>query len=81
MKSHKLKINWPNGTCTTSNIENCWLDEARKAGIVIPTGCLNGSCGACEIDIDGKTIRACITRTSIKKSDEITVEFTSDPYW
>ena len=37
-----------------------WFSSAEKAGLEIPTGCLTGSCGACEIDVNGETVRACI---------------------
>ena len=46
-----------------------------------PTGCLGGSCGACEIDVNGKTIRACIATVPASKSGELSVELASDPYW
>ena len=81
MKKDSIKIKWPNGTYSISNEENYWLDEARKAGVNIPTGCLNGSCGACEIDINGETIRACISKVHKPQSEEIKVEFTTDPFW
>ncbi|MFY7934654.1 MAG: 2Fe-2S iron-sulfur cluster-binding protein, partial [Microcystis aeruginosa] len=31
------------------------LDVAKKAGIDIPTGCLMGSCHACEVELDDGT--------------------------
>ncbi|MEY3726468.1 MAG: hypothetical protein RI971_1045 [Chloroflexota bacterium] len=52
-----------------------------QAGFSIPTGCLGGSCGACEIDVNGKTIRACIATVPPSKSGALTVEFATDPYW
>ena len=58
-----------------------WFVNADKAGIDIPTGCLTGSCGACEIDVDGETIRPCITEIKYNEKSEINIEFTSDPYW
>ena len=58
-----------------------WFVSAHKAGIDIPTGCLTGSCGACEIDVDGETIRPCITEIKSSKNSEINIEFTSDPFW
>ena len=32
------------------------LDVAKRAGVVIPTGCLMGSCHACEVEIDEENI-------------------------
>ena len=29
------------------------LDVAERAGVCIPTGCLMGSCHACEVEVDG----------------------------
>ena len=29
------------------------LDVAKRAGLSIPTGCLMGSCHACEVEVDG----------------------------
>lgn len=36
------------------------LTVADRAGVQIPTGCLAGSCRACEVEIDGDLICACI---------------------
>ena len=81
MKNSEIKINWPNGTFSISRNGTDWLQEARKAGVKIPTGCLNGSCGACEINVNGVTIRACISKIKKSASSELNVEFWSDPYW
>lgn len=38
------------------------LEVAKRAGITIPTGCLMGSCHACEVELeDGTPICACIS--------------------
>ena len=55
--------------------------EAEKAGVSIPTGCLSGSCGACEIEVDGEIVRACITTIPKLKKKKVKVEFAGDPYW
>ena len=81
MKKSKIRITWPN------NIEICayegddWFSIAQKAGIEIPTGCLTGSCGACEIDVNGETVRACISNIKKSKEDSLIVSFTTDPFW
>ena len=74
-------IQWPNGQKTYCSAGMDWLQAAREAGFSIPTGCLGGSCGACEIDVNGKTIRACIATVPASKSGELSVELASDPYW
>ena len=80
MKKPLIKINWPNNILTEAKEGDDWFITAKKANINIPTGCLSGSCGACEIDVNGKTIRPCIS--NIELSDqELNIEFTTDPYW
>ena len=68
MKKTKIKIRWPNN-CETYALEgDDWFSTAEKAGLDIPSGCLSGSCGACEIDVNGKTVRACVS--DIKSNKE-----------
>ena len=81
MKKPKIKIIWPNKIETYASEGDDWFLEAKKAGIEIPTGCLTGSCGACEIDVNGETLRTCITSIKFCKEDSLKIEFTSDPYW
>jgi len=57
------------------------LEVARRAGVTIPTGCLMGSCHACEVEIvGGSTLCACISGVP-GGADEITVNLESDPLW
>ncbi len=81
MKSEFIEILWPNGKISRATPGDDWLKEAEKAGISIPTGCLNGSCGACEIEVNGKVIRACIRSIPKSSSGKIKVDFATDPYW
>ena len=37
------------------------LNLGFDKSVEIPTGCLTGSCGACEIEVNGEIVRACIT--------------------
>ena len=67
MKISKIKIIWPNNIETYVSEGEDWFSTAEKAGLEIPTGCLTGSCGACEIDVNGETIRACISNIESKK--------------
>ena len=82
MKDSKIKIIWPNNKETFVSEGDDWFSSAKKAGFEIPTGCLTGSCGACEIDVNGETIRACITDIN-KRSNKclLKVSFTTDPFW
>ncbi len=58
-----------------------WFSIAEKAGLEIPTGCLTGSCGACEIDVNGETVRPCVCDIEFKNEINLKIEFTKDPYW
>ena len=82
MKETKnIKVIWPNNKETFVSDGDDWFSSAEKAGLEIPTGCLTGSCGACEIDVNGETIRACISNIKIKKQSSLKVSLTTDPFW
>ncbi len=81
MKKTNFKIIWPNNNETIVSEGDDWFYSAETAGIEIPTGCLTGSCGACEIDVNGETIRPCITNIKNKVKCTLKVTFTGDPYW
>ena len=76
-----IPVRWPNGQETMVEIGQDWLEAANAAGISIPTGCMGGSCGACEIDVNGKTVRACISTVPGAKDGQLCVEFSTDPFW
>ena len=81
MKKTKIKIRWPNNNETYVSEGDDWFSTAAKAGLEIPTGCLTGSCGACEIDVNGETIRACISNIKNKQQCLLKVTLTTDPFW
>ena len=81
MKEAKIKITWPNDIETYASEGDDWFSIANRAGLEIPTGCLTGSCGACEIDVNGETVRACISNVNSKKECPLKVSFTTDPFW
>ena len=81
MKNSKIKIIWPNKIETFVSEGDDWFSSAEKAGLEIPTGCLTGSCGACEIDVNGETIRACISEIKNSKQCSLKVSLTTDPFW
>jgi ferredoxin len=57
------------------------LQVAARAGIDIPTGCLMGSCHACEVEIDGgQVICSCISSIP-PGTDVFTVNLYVDPTW
>ncbi len=81
MKKKKLKICWPNSITTIAEEGEDWFVKAQKANIEIPTGCLVGSCGACEIDVNGETVRPCVKNIEFTNKYYLNIEFTSDPFW
>ena len=81
MKETKIRIIWSNNTETYVSEGDDWFSSAKKAGLEIPTGCLTGSCGACEIDVNGKTVRACISDIKSNKQCFLKVSLFTDPFW
>ena len=81
MKENKIKIKWPNNAVTYVSDGDDWFSTAKKAGLEIPTGCLTGNCGACEIDVNGETIRACISDIKSGERCSLKVSLTTDPFW
>lgn len=57
------------------------LQVASRAGITIPTGCLMGSCHACEVELDdGQSICSCISAVPPGRS-HLTINLYGDPTW
>jgi len=76
-----VTIHWPDGQTSSALPGQDWLEAAANAGLAIPTGCLGGSCGACEIEVNGETQRACIAQVPPSPNEPLTVAWASDPYW
>jgi len=76
-----VRITWPDGRTTLEPSGRDWLAAAAAAGLLIPTGCLGGSCGACEIEVNGRVVRACISSVPPARSGALAVSLASDPYW
>ena len=81
MKNSKIKIRWPNDNESYALEGDDWFSTAEKAGLEIPTGCLTGSCGACEIDVNRETVRACVSNIKGNKKNVLNVSLTTDPFW
>jgi ferredoxin len=81
MAPAQVWITWPNGSTTLEAAGSAWLAVASEAGLMIPTGCLGGSCGACEIEVNGQVVRACISTVPPARSGQLQVGLASDPYW
>ncbi|MBD2089749.1 2Fe-2S iron-sulfur cluster binding domain-containing protein [Microcoleus sp. FACHB-1515] len=57
------------------------LRVASRAGLTIPTGCLMGSCHACEVEInEGELICACISAVPAGQA-QLTINLFVDPTW
>lgn len=57
------------------------LEVAKRAGVFIPTGCLMGSCHACEVELeDGTSLCACISAIP-RGTQSLTINLYSDPLW
>ncbi|MEO0532999.1 MAG: 2Fe-2S iron-sulfur cluster-binding protein [Cyanobacteria bacterium P01_A01_bin.123] len=58
------------------------LAVAERAGVRIPTGCLMGSCHACEVEVDDEEdpICACISAVPGGRS-QMTINLYVDPTW
>jgi len=80
-ETKNIKVIWPNDKETFVSDGDNWFSSAEKAGLEIPTGCLTGSCGACEIDVNGETVRPCISEIQINKKFTLQVSLTTDPFW
>ena len=76
-----ITVHWPDGHTSRESIGADWLQAAADAGIAIPTGCLGGSCGACEIEVNGTVVRACISTVPASKSGQLVVDYALDPHW
>ena len=56
------------------------LDVAERAGLFIPTGCMMGSCHACEVELgDGTPICSCII--AIPDQESLTINLLDDIVW
>jgi ferredoxin len=57
------------------------LEVASRAGVGIATGCLMGSCHACEVELDdGEAVCACISSIPGDRK-ELTINIYEDPTW
>jgi ferredoxin len=71
----------PDNITVNAKVGEPILDVAERAGVTIPTGCLMGSCHACEVELDnGQTICACITAVPPGK-EKMTINLSADLDW
>lgn len=71
----------PDNITVNAKVGEPILEVAKRAGVTIPTGCLMGSCHACEVELDnGQTICACITAVPPGK-EKMTINLSTDLDW
>lgn len=71
----------PDDVTVDAEVGEPLLQVAKKAGVTIPTGCLMGSCHACEVELeDGDTVCACITAVP-PGGEKLTINLLVDPTW
>ncbi|MEQ8465802.1 2Fe-2S iron-sulfur cluster-binding protein [Coleofasciculus sp. E2-BRE-01] len=71
----------PDDVTINAEVGEPLLQVAQRAGVFIPTGCLMGSCHACEVEInDTETICACISAVP-PGQEQLTINLYSDPTW
>jgi ferredoxin len=71
----------PDKVTITAEPGEALLTVAARAGISIPTGCMMGSCYACEVEVEGEEhpVRACLA--SIPDEPVVIVHRYDDPIW
>ncbi len=78
--SEQVPVCWDDGNPVSITVGTPWLVAAQMLGHTIPTGCLYGSCGACEIEVNGHVVRACVSSVWRDKGS-LKVGLATDPYW
>jgi ferredoxin len=71
----------PDNVTIAAEVGEPLLQVADRAGLTIPTGCLMGSCHACEVELeDGKAVCACLSAIP-SGQQTLTVNLFVDPTW
>lgn len=71
----------PDDVTVAAEVGEPLLQVADRAGLCIPTGCLMGSCHACEVELtDGEAVCACITAVP-PGQQALTISLFVDPTW
>ncbi|MEL6160574.1 MAG: 2Fe-2S iron-sulfur cluster-binding protein [Cyanobacteria bacterium J06623_5] len=73
----------PDDIVISARVGEPLLTVAARAGVHISTGCLMGSCYACEVEITGaetSTVRACLASVP-DGLESVEINLISDPTW
>jgi len=78
-----VKIKFVPGDVTVNaEVGEPLLQVAERAGVNIPTGCLMGSCHACEVEIEGQADPICSCISAVPPGQpELTINLYVDPTW
>lgn len=72
----------PDDVSVTAEVGEPLLKVADRAGITIPTGCLMGSCHACEVELAGEADPICACISSVPAGvDPLVINLYVDPTW
>jgi ferredoxin len=72
----------PDNVTVEAEVGEPLLQVAARAGVTIPTGCLMGSCHACEVELEGQTDPICACITAVPPATEpIIINLYVDPTW
>jgi ferredoxin len=72
----------PDDVTVTAEVGEPLLQVAARAGVSIPTGCLMGSCHACEVELEGTPDPICACITAVPSGQEhLTINLYVDPTW
>lgn len=72
----------PDDVTVTATPGEPLLQVAERAGVSIPTGCLMGSCHACEVDIEGEEDPICACISAVPGNQNLyVVNLYVDPTW
>ncbi len=72
----------PDDVSVAAEVGEPLLQVAERAGVRIPTGCLMGSCHACEVEMSGVEDPICSCISAVPPGQaEITINLYVDPTW
>ena len=75
----------PDQVTVSAEVGEPLLQVADRAGLSIPTGCLMGSCYACEVELtpeggESDAVRACLSSVP-PGCEQMTISLFVDPTW
>lgn len=72
----------PDDVTVAAEVGEPLLAVAARAGVSIPTGCLMGSCHACEVELAGQIDPICACISSVPPGqDPVVINLYVDPTW